>query len=188
MAERKATAVLNPESNSRIGTGLARAPLMRERGVRLALGTDGSSCNDNLVLHEAMRALATAHRSSEPNRSRWISAREALHIATAGGAGAIRSRSSVRSHPRLVADLAVYRLDAPWWVPVNDVVSQLVFAENGSSVDTVLIDGRVVMEDRKIKTFDANEMIREVRSMTRSLRHRNADLFDVAHDIANFVP
>ncbi len=188
MADRKATAVLNPESNSRIGTGLARAPLMHRRGVRLAVGTDGSSCNDNLVMHEAMRALATAHRSAEPDRTRWITAGEVLRMATAGGAGALRHDKLGAIAPGFIADLVVYRLDSPWWIPVNDIVSQLVFAETGASVETVMVDGRIVMENRKIQTFDAEALMQEVRSMTQSLRRRNADLFGVAHDIADFVP
>jgi cytosine/adenosine deaminase-related metal-dependent hydrolase len=188
MAERKATAVLNPESNSRIGTGLARAPLMHQRGVRIAIGTDGASCNDNLVLQEAMRGLATAHRSSEPDRSRWITANEVFRMATAGGAGALRQDKLGTIAPGFIADLVVYRLDSPWWVPINDVVSQFVFAETGASADTVLVDGRIVMENRKIKTFDVEALVREVRAMTKSLRQRNADLFDVAEDIADFVP
>ena len=56
--------------------------------MRLALGTDGSSANDNLVLHETMRAVALAHRSREPDRSRWIATGDVLNMATAGGAGA----------------------------------------------------------------------------------------------------
>jgi cytosine/adenosine deaminase-related metal-dependent hydrolase len=103
---------------------------MRRHGVKLALGTDGSSCNDNLVLHEAMRALATAHRPSEPDRSRWISAGEVLRMATAGGDGALRQEKLGCIAPGYSADLAVYRLDAPWWVPVNDVVTQMVYSRD----------------------------------------------------------
>jgi 5-methylthioadenosine/S-adenosylhomocysteine deaminase len=82
----------------------------------------------------------------------------------------------------------VYRLNAPWWVPVNDIVNQMVFAETGASVDTVMIDGRVVVANGAVTTFDVDALLREVRSMSSSLRKRNADLFDVAHDIAEFVP
>jgi cytosine/adenosine deaminase-related metal-dependent hydrolase len=158
------------------------------RGVALALGTDGSSCNDNLVMHEVMRAIAVAHRPGEPDRSRWIAAGDALHMGTSGGARALRQKKLGAIVPGFIADLVVYRLDAPWWVPVNDVVNQLVFAETGASVDTVLIDGRIVVENRVVRTFDVEELLREVRSMTRSLRTRNADLFEVAHDIAELVP
>jgi 5-methylthioadenosine/S-adenosylhomocysteine deaminase len=188
MAARKAIAVLNPESNDRLGTGLARAPDMLRRGMALALGTDGSGANDNLIMHEAMRAVAVAHRSSEPDRSRWITAGDALHMATAGGAAALRHKKLGKISPGFAADLVVYRLDAPWWVPVNDIVTQMVFAETGASVDTVLIDGRVVVANGVVTTFDVDALLREVRSMSMSLRKRNADLFDVAHDIAEFVP
>jgi hypothetical protein len=51
-----------------------------------------------------------------------------------------------------------------------------------------MVDGCIVMENRVIRTFDVNDLVSEVRAMTRSLRRRNADLFDVAHDVANFVP
>jgi 5-methylthioadenosine/S-adenosylhomocysteine deaminase len=188
MAARKAIAVLNPESNDRLGTGLARAPDLLQRGVPLALGTDGSGANDNLIMHEAMRAVAVAHRSSEPDRSRWITAGDVLHMATAGGAAALRHKKLGKISPGFTADLVVYRLDAPWWVPVNDIVTQMVFAETGASVDTVLIDGRVVVANGVVTTFDVDALLREVRSMSVSLRKRNADLFDVAHDIAELVP
>jgi cytosine/adenosine deaminase-related metal-dependent hydrolase len=188
MAERKAVAVLNPESNDRLGTGLARAPDLLGRGVPLALGTDGSGANDNLIMHEAMRAVAVAHRSSETDRSRWITAGDVLHMATTGGAAALRHQKLGRIAPGFAADLVVYRLNAPWWVPVNDIVNQMVFAETGASVDTVMIDGRVVVANGAVTTFDVDALLREVRSMSSSLRKRNADLFDVAHDIAEFVP
>jgi cytosine/adenosine deaminase-related metal-dependent hydrolase len=161
---------------------------MARRGVPLALGTDGSSCNDNLVLHEAMRAVSVAHRAADRNRSRWITARDALRMATEGGARALRRSDVGAIAPGYAADLVLYRLDAPWWVPINDIVSQLVFAETGGSVDTVLIDGRIVVEGGVVKTFDVDAMLREVRAMTRSLRQRNDDLFGVARDIAEFVP
>lgn len=188
MALRRVVAVLNPESNARIGTGLARAPEMLRRGVPLALGTDGASANDNMVLHEAMRAVVTSHRAGEPDRSRWITARDALGMATAGGAAALRRPGLGVIAPGAPADLVLYRLDAPWWVPLNDPVAQLVFAETGGAVDTVMIDGRIVVDRGKVTTFDTGALVDEVRAMTRSLRARNADLFDVATGIAEIVP
>jgi cytosine/adenosine deaminase-related metal-dependent hydrolase len=188
MAERKVTAVLNPESNARLGTGLARIPAMHRRGVRMALGTDGASANDNLVLHEAMRTVACAHRAGETDRSRWITAQDVLRMATAGGAAALRQVSLGAIRPGFTADLVVYRLDRPWWTPVNDIVNQLVFAETGAGVDTVLVDGQVVVDCGKITTFDVDALLREVQAMALNLRARNSDLFAVANDIAALVP
>lgn len=188
MAGRGVVAVLNPESNARLGTGLARAPEMLHRGVTLALGTDGASANDNMVLHEAMRAVATSHRAAEPDRRRWITARDALRMATEGGAAALRRPGLGAITPGAPADLVLYRLDTPWWTPLNDPVAQLVFAETGAAVDTVMVDGRIVLDRGRVTTFDTDALVREVRDMAVSLRARNADLFGVATRIAELVP
>lgn len=188
MASRGAVAVLNPESNARLGTGLARAPEMLRRGVTLALGTDGASANDNMVLHEAMRAVATSHRAAEPDRTRWISARDALHMATRGGAAALRCPGLGALVPGAPADLVLYRRGTPWWTPLNDPVAQLVFAETGGAVDTVMIAGRIVLDRGRVTTFDTGALVREVRAMAASLKRRNADLFAVATEIAGVVP
>lgn len=188
MAERGAVAVLNPESNARIGTGRARAPEMKRRGVRLALGSDGSGANDNQVMHEAMRTVATEHRAGDPDRKRWISGRDALDMATRGGAAAMRLADLGAIAPGMLADLVLYRLDAPWWVPVNAPVSQLVFAETGAGVDTVVVGGRIVLDRGRITTFDSAAMVAEVNAMVRSLRRRNDNLFRVAEEIARRVP
>jgi cytosine/adenosine deaminase-related metal-dependent hydrolase len=188
MAEKQVTAVLNPESNARLGTGLAQIPALLRAGVPLALGSDGASANDNMVLHEAMRAIAMAHRAHEPNRSSWISAREALHMATAGGARAMRQKDLGTLAAGQLADITIYRLDKPWWLPVNDIVCQLVFAETGAGADTVIVDGKVIMEGGVIKTFDVDALVREVKAMAASLRERNADLFAIADKITTLLP
>jgi cytosine/adenosine deaminase-related metal-dependent hydrolase len=129
-----------------------------------------------------------AHRSREPDRSRWITTGDVLNMATAGGAGALRNDKLGRIAPGFAADLAVYGLDTPWWVPVNDVVNQMVFAETGASVETVMVDGRILVRDRKVLAFDVDGLLREVRAMTKSLRKRNDDLFRVATELTEFVP
>ncbi len=184
MADRGAIAVLNPESNARLGTGTARIPQLRRRGVRLALGTDGSGSNDNLVMHEAMRAVAEMHRPAEPDRSQWLGAREALAMATTGGAAALRRARLGVVTPGAAADLVLYRLDKPWWMPMNDPVNQLVFAETGASVETVIVAGEVLYEDGRPVRFDPADLRREVDDMARSLRARNADLFVTAGEVA----
>ena len=188
MAERQVTAVLNPESNARLGTGLANIPALLRAGVPLALGSDGASANDNLVLHEAMRAVAVAHRAQEPNRSIWVSTREALRMATTGGARAMRKTDLGTLAEGQLADVTIYRLDKPWWLPVNDIVCQLVFAETGAGADTVIVDGKIIMDGGAIKTFDVDALVREVKAMAVSLRERNTDLFAIADKIATLLP
>ena len=185
MADHGATAVLNPESNARLGTGLAPIPRLRAARVPLALGTDGSGSNDNLAMHEAMRAIATAHRAEEPDRSRWLGAREAFAIATTGGARAMRGPQGMGTLAvGAPADLALYRLDAPWWTPINDAVAQMVFAETGAGVDLVMTAGEVLLRDGRPTRFDPVELAAEVSAMSASLRRRNADLFEAAQAVA----
>lgn len=188
MAEKRVTAVLNPESNARLGTGLANIPAMLRSGMPLALGSDGASANDNMVLHEAMRSVAMAHRAQQPDRSNWVSARETLRMATTGGAGALRQADLGTIAPGQLADITIYRLDRSWWAPVNDIVCQLVFAETGAGVDSVIVDGELVMDRGEIKTFDVDSLVREVKAMAASLRARNADLFAIVNEIATLVP
>lgn len=188
MAKKQVTAVLNPESNARLGTGLANIPALLRGGVPLALGSDGASANDNMVLHEAMRSIAVAHRAQQPDRSGWISTRDTLRMATTGGAHAMRQADLGVIAPGQLADITIYRLDSPWWVPVNDIVCQLVFAETGAGVDSVIVDGKLIMEHGAIKTFDVDSLVREVKAMAVSIRGRNADLFAVANEIAMLVP
>ncbi len=122
-----------------------------------------------------MRAAATLHRCDEPNRQRWVSARDAMHMATRGGADALRQNGRIGA---IVAgwraDLVLYRLDQPWWVPVNDPIAQLVFAETGAAVAHVLVDGRLVVEHGRITTFDEAAALAEIRDRIDSLKQRNA--------------
>lgn len=189
MARHGMVAVHNPESNARLGTGRMPTPDLLAAGVPIALGTDGSGANDNLILQEAMRAAATLHRCDEPNRRRWISARDTLRMATQGGAQALRQQGRIGVvAPGCQADLVLYRLDQPWWVPVNDPVAQLVFAETGAAVAHVLVDGRLVVEHGRITTFDEAAALADIRDRMESLKRRNADLFAVAEAIAVAIP
>jgi 5-methylthioadenosine/S-adenosylhomocysteine deaminase len=189
MSARGATAVHNPESNARIGSGRMRTPDMLKAGVPIALGTDGSGANDNLAMHEAMRTAAFLHRADLPDRRTWVSARDALRMATEGGARAMRLSGRIGAIvPGMAADLVLYDLDRPWWVPVNDAVTQFVFAETGAATDTVLIDGRIVVEHGRVTAFDVEGALREARDMAAVLARRNSDLFAVAHAIARLLP
>lgn len=187
MAETGAIAVLNTESNARLGSGTAPVPALLAAGVRLALGSDGAGANDNLSMQEAMRAAATQHRAQSASPRDWVSARQVMHMATLGGAAALRQPLLGRLAPGWLADLALYRLDTPAWLPVNDPVNQMVFAETGAAVDTVLVAGNVLLEHGRPTRFDAAGLCAEIRDMTRRLRHRNADLFAVAQAITGHL-
>jgi len=187
MARRGAVAVLNPESNARLGVGLAAIPALRDAGVRLALATDGAGSNDNLSMHEAMRAAALAHRAALPDRAGWFSAAEALRAATAGGAAALRMRTGVLA-PGWPADLVLYDLARPGWLPVNDAVAQMVFAETGSSVRTVFVAGEMLLHEGRPTRFDPAALAEEILAMHDTLAERNAALLQAADAILERLP
>jgi cytosine/adenosine deaminase-related metal-dependent hydrolase len=161
---------------------------MRNAGMRLALGTDGSGANDNQSMHEAMRAAATLHRAGLTERGDWVSARQALAMATIGGAAALRQQRVGAIEPGWAADLVLYRLDHPAWTPLNDPPCQMVFSESGSAVETVIVAGEVLLDGGRPTRFDPIALAQEIRAMAVSLRRRNADLFAVATAIAERVP
>ncbi|MCF3932950.1 amidohydrolase family protein [Acuticoccus sp. M5D2P5] len=187
LAARGAIVVHNPESNSRLGSGIAPVPQMLKAGVTVALGTDGAGANDNMDMHSAMRAAAVLHRPMQPSPAEWITATDAMTMATTAGAAALRRPGLGRLAPGADADIVLHRLDSPWWAQINDPVAQLVLAETGASVDGVLVAGNVLMENGKVLAFDEAAVLAEARAMARTLRTRNADLFSLANIIAEGV-
>jgi cytosine/adenosine deaminase-related metal-dependent hydrolase len=183
LAKRGVTVVHNPESNLKVGAGFMPLPAMRRHGVRVALGTDGASTNDNLVLHEAMRLAITLHRPRE-ERSRWARAGDALDMATIAGAAALQCEGTVgRIAVGQSADLVLYDLSRARWTPCNDPAQQLVFAENGDSVHTVLVNGKIVVEAGRVKGVDVEALLREARGMLKTIRGRNSALQSAVHSL-----
>ena len=188
LASHGVTVVHNPESNLNLGTGIAPITQMVAAGVPVALGTDGSVTNDNVQMHEAMRLAATLGRCSEPDRRRWVTARQALAMATAGGARAMQLADAGRIEAGCRADIVLYDPRRAEWTPVNDPVRQRVFAETGASVHTVRVDGEVVVEAGRIVAFDAEAILDEARPMLAAIRARNAELHGFARRMRELFP
>jgi len=188
LARHGVVVVHNPESNLKLGTGIAPICRMVAAGVTVALGSDGSVTNDNVQMHEAMRLAATLGRVIEPDRQRWVTARQALAMATTGGARAAQLPDLGRIEPGCRADLVLYDLNRAEWTPLNDPVRQMVFAETGASVHTVIVDGRVVVEAGRITAFDADAVLAEARPMLAAIRHRNRDLYAFARSMGELFP
>jgi 5-methylthioadenosine/S-adenosylhomocysteine deaminase len=188
LARHGVTVVHNPESNLKLGTGIAPITKMVAAGINVALGTDGSVTNDNVQMHEAMRLAATLGRVIEPDRRRWVTAAQALAMATTGGARAMQLPDLGRIEAGCRADIVLYDLSRAEWTPVNDPVRQMVFAETGASVHTVVVDGAVVVEAGRITAFDAEAVLAEARPMLATIRARNADLYAFARRMGELFP
>jgi 5-methylthioadenosine/S-adenosylhomocysteine deaminase len=188
LAERGTVPVHNPESNLKLGTGTSPVAKMLHAGVSVALGTDGANTNDNLDMHEVMRLALMLQRPSEPDRKRWPKVHDALRMATISGGKAMRCAGLGTISPGAPADLVLHDLRAPSWTPLNDPMTQLVFGASGATVDTVIIDGKVIVEDRRIVAFDMQPILGEVRDLVRHQRERNRDLHAWASQMENLVP
>jgi guanine deaminase len=155
LADRGASVSHNPGSNMKLGSGLADARAMVGRGVNLALGTDGAGSSDNLNMFEAMRLATMVSRVRGRDVGDWLSAPEALRAATEGGARALGFEGLIgRIERGWMADLVLLDLGAPHYVPLNDPINQVVHCEDGTGVHTVIVGGRVLLEDGRFTAFD----------------------------------
>ncbi|MGB2717061.1 MAG: amidohydrolase [Vicinamibacterales bacterium] len=144
----------NPESNMKLASGTAPVPAMRTAGIPVGLGTDGAASNNDLDMFEAMRQAALLHKlqSGDP---RVLPARTALEMATREGARALGLEQSIGSLERgKRADLIIVDMSSARQTPLYDPISHLVYATHGDDVRTSIVNGRVLMRDRKMLTLD----------------------------------
>jgi 5-methylthioadenosine/S-adenosylhomocysteine deaminase len=157
-----------PQSNMKLAAGAAPVPQMLRAGVAVGLGTDGAASNNDLDMWEEMDAAAKLHKlvSKDPT---VINAREALEMATIGGARAIHLDREIGSlEAGKLADLLIVGMDSAHQTPLYNVYSHLVYATKSSDVETVMINGRIVMQDRRVLTIDD----RAVRAKAQEYRDR----------------
>ncbi len=152
-ARRDATAVHNPASNLRIGSGLAKVKEFLAAGINVGLGTDGSASNDGQNMFDAVRLAALIHNQAGTDFNQWIKPVQALAMATRNGARAFAIDAGALA-PGKLADIVLLRRDTAAFTPLNDAMSQLVFCENGSSVDTVIVNGEIVVHDGRLTKVD----------------------------------
>jgi 5-methylthioadenosine/S-adenosylhomocysteine deaminase len=157
-------AVHNPQSNMKLASGVARVPEMLKADAALGLGTDGAASNNDLDMWEEMDTAAKLHKLTA-NDPRVVPAREVLEMATIRGARALHLEREIGSLERgKRADLIVVDMDALNQTPMYNVYSHLVYATKAADVRTVVIEGRVVMRDRRLLTLDEEAIKRDARA------------------------
>jgi 5-methylthioadenosine/S-adenosylhomocysteine deaminase len=157
-------AVHNPQSNMKLASGVAPVPQMLAADIALGLGTDGAASNNDLDMWEEMDTAAKLHKefTGDP---KVVTAREAVAMATIGGARALhleRETGSLEAGKR--ADVIIVDMDSLHQTPRYDIYSSLVYATKASDVRTVVIEGRVVMRDRRLLTLDEETIKRDARA------------------------
>ena len=154
-----------PTSNLKLKNGVAPLRLLKQAGVRLALGADNTSAGDAQNLFEAMKLVCNASAGKSPARSTLLAA-DALAMATTAGAQAIGLAGRIgRIAVGMAADLTLLDLSDPSYLPLNDAVRQIVYCESGRGVHTVIVDGEIVVEDRRVRTVDYDALLAEVAAL-----------------------
>jgi 5-methylthioadenosine/S-adenosylhomocysteine deaminase len=157
----------------KLASGLAPITDLLHRGVPVGLGTDGCASNNNLdLLTEVDTAAKLAKvRQLDPTA---LPAPEALALATRLGARVLGLENEVGAlAPGLQADLVVIDLDRPHLTPLYDPYSHLVYAATGGDVATVIVAGRLLVEDRRLLAFDLEETLARARELARQVRTAN---------------
>jgi 5-methylthioadenosine/S-adenosylhomocysteine deaminase len=160
----------NPESNMKLASGTAPVPAYLRADVAIGLGTDGAASNNDLDMFEAMRfaALLAKHASIDP---RALSARSALEMATIRGARALGMEKRIGSlEPRKRADVITVSINGARQTPMYDAISHLVYVIRGDDVQNSIVNGQVLMRDRKVLTLDEKAVIAEGRSWIEKVR------------------
>lgn len=147
MAKSGSTAILNLCSNLKLGSGIPQITKMMESGIRLGLGTDGASSNNNLDMHEEMKLASLLAKAG--GRAEALTADEAVGMATANVARAYGFKAGVIAEGYL-ADALLVDLKNERLVPNHNFISNWVYAADSSSVDSVICNGRFVMRGRHI--------------------------------------
>jgi len=170
MARAGAKAVHNPESNMKLASGVAPVTALQAAGVTVALGTDGCASNNNLDMLQEMDTVAKLHKVSRLDPTA-MSAKTVLRMATVDGARALGMGADAgRLSAGMKADVITLDFNRPHLTPLYHEESHLVYCASGSDVDNVVINGRLVMEGRKILTFDEGEAMDRVNAIARRIR------------------
>ena len=154
----------NPESNMKLSSGTAPVMDYRKAGVHVGIGTDGAASNNDLDMFEAMRQAAFQQKlvTMDPTA---ISAPEALEMATIGGARVLGQHARVGSlEPGKRADLIIVGMSKARQTPLFDPVSQIVYASRGDDVETTIVNGRILMRERKVLTLDEPRVLSDARA------------------------
>lgn len=154
----------NPISNAKLGAGIARIPEMLSAGINVGLGHDSAESNNSRDMFEVMKWTGNIHRASRADAS-LMPAELVLSMATRNAAKALKHNTGSLEVGKK-ADIIIVDLETPQFTPLvlgknTNLYSHLVFASNGSIVNTSIIDGKIVMENRVLKNVDETEVVKK---------------------------
>jgi len=161
LAQRKVGVIHNPTSNMKTAAGVSPVTRMLEAGVRVGLGTDGAASNNDLDMWEEIRLAAFLQKVSRMDPE-VMPAKTVLNMATRGGAEAIGLGDSIGSlEVGKRADIIQVSFDDVHFIPTYDVISHLVYVADEQDVVSVVVDGKILMQDRQMLTIDTARVRKE---------------------------
>ena len=170
LAKHRVAVSHNPESNMKLASGAAPVTKLLKAGVVVGLGTDGAASNNDLDMFEAMRQAAFLHKLTEDDPTA-ASAQAVLEMATIGGAAAVGMGDRLGSlEPGKLADLIVVSMASARQTPMYNPVSHLVYATRGDDVRTAVVNGRVIMRDRRVLTLNPAAVLADARKLAEQVR------------------
>lgn len=162
----------NPVSNLKLASGISPVSKMLEKGVTVSLGTDSPCSNNTADMFEVMKITSLIHKgiSKDPT---LLPAKEVLEMATVNGAKALCWEKEIGSiEVGKKADLAIIDFRKPHFRPLYNETSHLVYAAKSSDVETVVVNGKIVMENRKLTTLNVEQVMKRVEKIKTSLLNK----------------
>jgi len=172
MAKRDVKVVYNPVSNMKLASGIPKVKDLLDAGLTVSLGTDGPASNNSLDMFDTMK-FATLLQKAKYRDPRVLPAKKVIEMATIDGARALGLSDFIGSlEVSKRADIILIDAEKPHLTPMHDIYATLVYSARGSDVDTVIVDGKVLMENRNVKTLDEHEIIKKVEERVKGLLNR----------------
>lgn len=169
LAERGVSVAHNAASNMKLGNGFADVPALMAHGVNVCLGTDSAASNNSLSMLREMELVSLIHKGTHRDATS-VSASEVFDMATKNGAKALCLAGKVGEiKPGMRADLALFDMSSIGFFPVGNPKAALCYSSAGLCADTVLVNGRVLLERGEYKTIDAERVKFEIEKLDRRL-------------------
>lgn len=173
LADRGVSVAHNPECNMKLASGVAPVPELMKAGVKVGLGTDGVASNNDLDLFDEMNTAAILHKLNSKDPT-VLDAQTVVEMATMGGARVLGMESEIGSlEAGKKADMILMDMLQPHAHPIYNIYSLLVYSMKGADVESVIIDGKFVMRDRKILNMDEKSLYKKIESVAVKIREKN---------------
>lgn len=166
----------NPQCNMKLASGVAPVPAFLKAGVKVGIGTDGVASNNDLDLFDEVRSAAFIHKLNSNNPT-VLDAQTALEMVTIGGARVLRMEDKIGSlEAGKRADIIILDMNQPHAHPVYNIYSLIIYSLRGSDVETVMVDGRLMVHNRKLVTLDLDRLYDKVDVLAREISEASTTL------------